>query len=78
MEKAWVADLAPAGARGTAFGIYNAPLGAGALAASLLFGFIWTRVSPPAAFLTGAGFALAATALLYLCSLAGRTSPLAS
>ena len=65
VEKAWVADLAPAAARGNAFGIYNALLGFGWLAASLLFGLIWTRVSPPAAFVTGAGFALAATALLY-------------
>jgi MFS family permease len=66
VEKAWVADLAPESARGNAFGLYNALIGIGALAASLLFGFIWTRVSPPAAFFTGAGFALAATALLYL------------
>jgi MFS family permease len=66
VEKAWVADLAPVAARGNAFGIYNALIGAGALAASLLFGFIWTRVSPSAAFFTGAGFALTATALLYL------------
>ena len=41
-------------------------IGFGALGASLLFGFIWTRVSPHAAFFTGAGFALAATGLLYL------------
>jgi MFS family permease len=66
VEKAWVADLAPAGGRGNAFGIYNALIGFGALGASLLFGFIWTHVSPHAAFYTGAGFALAATALLYL------------
>jgi MFS family permease len=66
VEKAWVADLAPADGRGNAFGIYNAVIGIGALAASLLFGFIWTHVSPPAAFYTGAGFAVAATALLYL------------
>jgi MFS family permease len=66
VEKAWVADLAPASVRGTAFGVYNALIGAGALGASLLFGFIWTRVSPSAAFFTGAGFALTATALLYL------------
>lgn len=65
VEKAWVADLVQAGSRGTGFGIYNAVLGAGSLGASLLFGFIWTRISPPAAFLTGAGFAVAATALLY-------------
>ncbi|MEO6236975.1 MAG: MFS transporter [Vicinamibacterales bacterium] len=66
VEKAWVADMAPAGARGTAFGIYNAALGFGGLAASLIFGAIWTRVSPQAAFLTGAGLALAASLLLYL------------
>jgi len=66
VEKAWVADLAPADGRGNAFGIYNAVIGIGALAASLLFGFVWTHVSPPAAFCTGAAFAMAATALLYL------------
>lgn len=66
VEKAWIADLAPAAVRGTAFGFYNAALGVGSLAASLLFGFIWTRVSPPAAFLTGAALAAAATLLLYL------------
>jgi len=66
VEKAWVADMAPAAARGTAFGIYNAMLGLGSLSASILFGVIWTRVSPQAAFLTGAALAAAATALLYL------------
>jgi MFS family permease len=66
VEKAWVADLSPAGARGTAFGIYNAALGFGGLAASVIFGAIWTRVSPAAAFLTGACLALAASVLLYL------------
>lgn len=66
VEKAWVADMAPASARGMAFGIYNATLGVGGLAASLIFGAIWTRVSPQAAFLTGAFLALAASLLLYL------------
>ena len=66
VEKAWVADLAHASERGTAFGYYNAVLGVGSLIASLLFGFIWTRVSPPAAFLTGSALALIATAGLYL------------
>ena len=66
VEKAWVADMAPAESRGMAFGIYNAALGLGGLAASLIFGAIWTRISPPAAFLTGACLALAASLLLYL------------
>ena len=66
VEKAWVADLAHASERGTAFGYYNAVLGVGSLIASLLFGFIWTRISPHAAFLTGSALALIATAGLYL------------
>ena len=66
VEKAWVADMAPAASRGMAFGIYNAALGVGGLAASLIFGVIWTRVSPEAAFITGAVLALAASVLLYL------------
>ena len=66
VEKAWIADMTPAGARGTAFGIYNAALGIGSLVASIMFGAIWTRVSPSAAFLTGAALALVSTGLLYL------------
>ena len=66
VEKAWVADMAPSTGRGLAFGIYNGALGFGGLAASLIFGLIWTRISPQAAFMTGAALALAATALLYL------------
>jgi len=65
VEKAWVADLAPASARGTAFGIYNAALGVGGLVSSVMFGIIWTRVSPSAAFFTGAAVAVAAIGLLY-------------
>ena len=64
-EKAWVADLTTPQNRGTAFGYYNAVLGVGSLAASVLFGLIWTRISPPAAFMTGAALALLATVLLY-------------
>jgi sugar phosphate permease len=63
-EKAWVADMAPVHRRGTAFGVYNAALGVGGLAASVLFGLIWTQVSPRAAFLTGAAIALLASTLL--------------
>src|SRR6185312_1986703 len=66
VEKAWVADMAPAEARGTAFGVYNAAVGVGGLAASIVFGAICTRISPRAAFLTGATLALAASVLLYL------------
>jgi sugar phosphate permease len=74
VEKAWVVDMAPVDARGRAFGVYNAALGFGGLAASLLFGEIWMRVSPAAAFLTGACLALAASVLLYLAFSDGQNS----
>ena len=64
VEKAWVVDLVPAERRGFAFGIYNSAIGFGSLAASLLFGVLWTEVSPRAAFLTGGALALAASVLL--------------
>jgi MFS family permease len=64
-EKALVADLAPAPRRGFAFGVYNAVLGIGALAASVMFGMLWTAFGPAVAFGVGASLALAATALLF-------------
>jgi MFS family permease len=64
VEKAWVADLSPEPVRGTAFGIYNAVVGLGSLAASVLFGAIWTHVSPAAAFYTGSSLAALATVLI--------------
>ena len=73
VEKAWVTDLTPAGRQGTAFGIYNAVLGVGTLAASLIFGALWSRVSPDAAFLTGAGLALAASVMLVFVGSASRS-----
>lgn len=63
-EKALIADLVPAPRRATAYGVYGAMQGVGALAASVLFGAIWTYVSPAAAFATGAGLAGAAAILL--------------
>jgi MFS family permease len=65
VEKALVADLAPADARGFAFGVYNAVLGIGALLASVLFGVLWNAFGAAVAFGTGAGLALVATVLLF-------------
>jgi MFS family permease len=64
-EKALVADLAPDARRGLAFGIYNAVQGIGALAASVVFGVLWSVSGPAAAFGVGAALALASTALLF-------------
>jgi MFS family permease len=65
-EKALVADLAPAARRGTAFGLYSAVSGLGALTASIMFGVIWKVYGARPAFAVGATLALAATALLFL------------
>ena len=64
-ERALVADLAPSDLRATAFGVYNAVLGFGSLLASLAFGLIWATFGAPAAFLTGATLALAASLALF-------------
>ena len=59
-EKALVADLVPASARGTAFGAYNLAISLGALPASVIFGLWWDRSGPQAAFGFGAAMALIA------------------
>ncbi|MCJ7725604.1 MAG: MFS transporter [Acidimicrobiia bacterium] len=64
VERAWVADLAPADLRGSGFGYYNGAIGIGALPANLLFGGIWAAFGPRPAFLMGAAFAGVAAIVL--------------
>ncbi|HEX6095001.1 MAG TPA: MFS transporter [Thermoanaerobaculia bacterium] len=59
-ERAWIADLVPAEARGRSFGIYYLTNGMCVLAGTALFGVIYQQFSPQAAFFTGAALALAA------------------
>lgn len=66
VERALLADLAPATQRGTAFGWFNLLLGAVLLPASVLFGWLWEGVSAAFAFGFSAGCALAAAGLLVL------------
>lgn len=63
-EKALVASLAPRGQGGAAFGWYHLTVGLLTLPASVLFGVLWDRASPAAAFLVSAGLAAAGLALL--------------
>lgn len=63
-EKALVADLVPAEIRGRAFGWYQGLVGAAALPASVLFGWVWDAWSAPVAFGMGAGIALGAAVLM--------------
>jgi MFS family permease len=59
VERAFVADLAPAFAqRGAAYGTYNAMLGLAALSASVIAGILWQTFTPAAPFLFGAAVAL--------------------
>jgi MFS family permease len=59
-----VADHAPKHLRGSAFGVFNLATGVSLLFASLVAGLVWDRVGPAATFLTGAGFAALAGALI--------------
>ncbi|HET9468046.1 MAG TPA: MFS transporter [Vicinamibacterales bacterium] len=65
-ERALVADFARSSQRGTAFGIYNAVAGIGALVSSVVFGLIWTTYGSSVAFASGAALALIAAALLFV------------
>lgn len=66
VEKAYLSDLSEPAGRGNAFGWYNFAVGIGALPASLLFGMIWQKGSPQAAFGFGAGLACLAALLLFV------------
>ncbi len=72
VEKALVADFAPAHLRGSAFGLYHLVVGLGAFPASLLFGLVWEKAGPAAAFGMGAVIALLASVLLSLLALKKR------
>ena len=65
-ERAWIADLVPAEARGKSFGIYYLANGLCVLAGTALFGLLYDKVSPHAAFFTGAALALAAVFAILL------------
>lgn len=64
VEKAFIADIASPEERGGAFGWYNFAVGAGALPASLIFGFVWQKAGAHVAFDLGALFAVVAAILL--------------
>ncbi len=64
VEKALVADFAPAHLRGSAFGLYHLIVGVGAFPASLIFGLVWQKFGFAAAFGMGASLALAAIIML--------------
>jgi MFS family permease len=64
VEKALVADLAPRGRTGTAFGWFNLTTGLLLLPASIVFGWLYESLGPSWAFGFGAACAWVAAALL--------------
>ena len=59
-ERAWIASMLPADARGKGFGVYYLVTGLGVLGGTALFGVVYERVSPEAAFRIGTVLAIAA------------------
>jgi MFS family permease len=66
VEKAMVADLAPASQRGTAYGWFNLVAGLFLLPSSVAFGWVYQQASPALAFALAGGCAIGAAALLML------------
>ena len=72
VARAWVADYAPEGAVGTAYGLFAAASGGALLVASVAAGALWSQVAPAAPFVLGA--ASATLALLALIAFVGSGS----
>ncbi|MBA3547859.1 MAG: MFS transporter [Nannocystis sp.] len=70
--KAMVTDYTVPAQRATAFGVFHGALGLAALPASLVFGVLWARLGPQAAFSLGAGLAAAAALGLFMLGRAAR------
>jgi len=60
VARAFVADLVPVERRGTAYGLYHGIVSLTLLPASLLAGWLWQTIGPPAPFYLGAGLAFLA------------------
>jgi len=65
-ERALIADFALPSQKGTAFGIYNAVSGLGALVSSIVFGVLWNTFGAGVAFGSGAALAIVAAILLFV------------
>jgi MFS family permease len=71
-EKALVKDIAPSEIRGRAYGYYNFVIGATAVPAGVLTGWLWQAWGPLAAFATGASLAAVSAVALALWARATR------
>lgn len=69
---AWVAELAPADQRATAFGVFHFITGLSQLVGGGLTGWVWTRHGSAAAFMAGGAWALVALVTLWSASRRSR------
>ena len=60
VPRAFVADMAPAEMRGTAYGLYYCVVGIAVLVGGIIGGVVWDAVGPAATFYFGAGLAFLA------------------
>ncbi|MBI2979668.1 MAG: MFS transporter, partial [Chloroflexi bacterium] len=60
VSRAFVADLAPADMRGTAYGLYHSVGGISVLIGGIIGGVIWDIIGPAATFYLGASLAFIA------------------
>jgi MFS family permease len=74
-ERSLVGDAAPAGLKGTAFGVYHFVVGMFALPGALMLGLIWQEMGSAAAFCTAAGITVVAATAMLVTLYAGRPSP---
>jgi len=74
-ERSLVGDAAPAGLRGTAFGVYHFIVGVFALPGALVLGLIWQEIGSAAAFRTAAGITVVAAVAMLATLFAGRPPP---
>jgi predicted MFS family arabinose efflux permease len=72
-----VANLVGPERKGLAFGWYNFAIGIAALPSSLIFGGVYEKFGPIAAFGWGAGLALVAAAILLCVRLPSQSRPAA-
>ncbi|MBO8126603.1 MAG: MFS transporter [Firmicutes bacterium] len=72
VERALVAELAPAHNRATALGLHSMLVGLGLLPASLIAGFLWTSIGPKAPFIFGGIMGVSAALGMFLILPKGR------
>jgi MFS family permease len=73
VQRAYVVDMAPEGARATALGMFHTAVGLSALPGGFIAGLLWDRLRPEATFVYAIALSLIAVVLLLSVGRTGRT-----